>query len=200
MDTITKNILILIAIVFTTGCNVSIPEIKYKTELKSTNFEEIVSTLLKKASNQIFPNMSRDEVLLVSNFVDTFTLRSSSKLSFILTDLLKSNLVSRYSYTIKEIELSKNFRFGKEGLKALTRNQKNINDAPNQSRYIVVSSYVISKNQLILFLKLINIENGNVLASSTHSTELTQEIKELNGDLPSETKAISQSVYQPMVL
>ena len=86
---IQKQILLLLTIIFFTGCNVSVPEIRYNTEIKSTNFELLVSKLLKKASNQIFPNMSRDEVLLVSNFVNNFTLRSNSKLSFVLTDLLK---------------------------------------------------------------------------------------------------------------
>ena len=192
------NILVICAIIFISGCTVSVPEIKYNAELKSTNFEGIVSSLLKKASNQIFPNMSRNEVLLVTNFAETYTLKSNTKLSFILTDHLKSNLVSRYSYTVREIELSKNFRFGKEGFKALTRDRRNLKEVSNQSRYVVVTNYTLSKNQLILFLKLINMDNGSILAASTHSVNLTQEIKELN-TLPNKTDNI-QEIYAPMVL
>lgn len=191
-----KRIILILAIVVFSGC--SVPEFYYKNELKATNFEEIVSELLSKASNQIFPNMTRDEVLLVSNFADSFTLKSDTKLSFVLTDNLKSKLTSKYSYTIREIELSKSFRFGKEGFKVLTRDVKSINNSVNKARYAVVGTYTITKNQLLLFLKLVDIHNGDVLASSSNSTLLTQEITHLNNIKLKDDNAIKP--FQPMVL
>jgi len=185
--------LILITILFT-AC--SIPDLRYNHELKNTNYDEIVSNLLQKASYQIFPNMERDEILIVPNFAETTTLKSNTRLSFILSDILKNKLVSKYSYTVREIELSKNFRFGEEGFKVLTRNSKNINNTIINSRYAVVGTYTVTKNQLLLFLRFINIRDGLILASSSYSTDLTQEITESN-------KIVIQKkpvIYQPMTL
>jgi hypothetical protein len=186
--------LLIVTVLFLTAC--SIPTLRYNHEIMNTDYDGIIDKLLQKASYQIFPNMKMNEVLIVPNFAETTTLRSNSKLSFILSDLLKNKLVSKYSYTIREIELSKNFKFGKEGFKVLTRDVKNINNAVVESRYAVVGTYTITKNQLILFLKLINIRNGLVLASSSHSTNLTQEIDESNKITVEKEKTI----YQPMVL
>ena len=185
--------LIAVTILFT-AC--SIPDLRYNHELKNTNYDEIVSNLLQKASYQIFPNMERDEILIVPNFAETTTLKSNTRLSFILSDILKNKLVSKYSYTVREIELSKNFRFGEEGFKVLTRNSKSINNTILNSRYAVVGTYTVTKNQLLLFLRFINIRDGLILASSSYSADLTQEITESN-------KIVIQKkpvIYQPMTL
>ncbi|MEA3498088.1 MAG: FlgO family outer membrane protein [Campylobacterota bacterium] len=189
-----KNIILILTLLFISGC--SIPEFQYKHEIKSTNYDEIISKLLKKASNQIFPNIQRDEILLVSNFADNFTLKSDTKLSFVLTDLLKDKLVSQYRYTIREIELSKNFKFGEEGFKVLTRDVKYINNSITKARYAIVGTYTITKNQLLLFLKMIDIRSGDIVASSNHSTRLTQEITHLNKS----NNELNPIVHQPMVL
>jgi len=183
--------LILIVILFT-SC--SIPSLRYKAELKNTNYDEIISHLLQKASYQIFPNMKMNEILLVPNFAETTTLKSNTRLSFILSDTLKNKLVSQYSYTVREIALSKNFRFGNEGFKILTRNSQNINNTVINSRYAVVGTYTVTKNQLLLFLKFINIRSGLILASSSYATDLTQEIAE---DNQIDEKPL---VFQPMRL
>jgi len=192
-----KKIKLLSLLVITILFNAcSIPELRYNHELKNTNYDEIVSKLLQKASYQIFPNMEMDEVLIVPNFAETTTLKSNTRLSFILSDVLKNKLVSKYSYTVREIELSKNFRFGEEGFKVLTRNAKSINNTVINSRYAVVGTYTLTKNQLLLFLRFINIRDGLILASSTYSTDLTQEITQSN-------KVVIQKkpvIFQPMTL
>ena len=193
MRNVKKLSLIAIIMMLFTAC--SIPTLRYNAELKNTNYDEIISNLLEKASYQIFPNMKMDEVLIVPNFAETTTLKSNTRLSFILSDTLKNRLVSKYSYTVREIELSRNFRFGEEGFKVLTRNSKNINNTVINSRYAVVGTYTVTKNQLLLFLKFINIRNGLILASSSYSADLTQEITDAN-------KAIVKKplVFQPMTL
>ena len=175
-----KKLILILTIILYTGC--SVPEFQYDHEIRATNYDEIVSTLLKK--------------LLVSNFADNFTLKSDTKLSFVLTDLLKNKLVSKYNYTIREIELSKRFRFGQEGFKVLTRDVKSINNSVNRARYAIVGTYTITKNQLILFVKMIDVKNGNILASSSHTTRLTQEITHLNKSTIEE----EPNIYSPMVL
>ena len=187
-----KQISLIAMVVLFTSC--SIPSMMYNTELRNTNYDEIISALLKKASYQIFPNMTINEVLIVSNFAETTTLKSNTRLSFILSDLLKNKLISKYSYTVREIELSKTFKFGEEGFKVLTRDTDEINDTIIDARYAVVGTYTITKNQLLLFLKFIDIRNGLVLASSSYATNLTQEIKDSNKTVVQEVPFL----FQPM--
>lgn len=189
-----KHISIIAIMILFTAC--SIPDLRYNHELKNTNYDEIVSNLLQKASYQIFPNMTMDEILIVPNFAETTTLKSNTRLSFILSDTLKNKLVSKYSYTVREIELSKSFRFGEEGFKVLTRDAKKINNTVINSRYAVVGTYTLTKNQLLLFLKFINIRDGLILASSSYSADLTQEILQSNEIVIKKEPLI----FQPMTL
>lgn len=189
-----KQISLIAIMILFTAC--SIPSIRYNAELKNTDYDGIISQLLQKASYQIFPNMKMDEILIVPNFVETTTLKSNTRLSFILSDTLKNRLVSKYSYTVREIELSKSFRFGEEGFKVLTRDAKKINNTVIDSRYAVVGTYTVTKNQLLLFLRFINIRNGLILASSTYSTDLTQEIMQSN-EVVIKTAPL---IFQPMTL
>ncbi len=197
-----KHSLLIIFISFFTAC--SYPNYSNQFEFQTTDFDDIVLELLDNASNQIFPHIKKDEVLLVSNFAESSTLKSNTKLSFILSDMLKDKLVSKYSYTIREIELSKKFKFGEEGFKILTRDVKNINDSVVTARYAVVGTYTFTRNQIFLFLKLINLRDGHVLASSTYRTNLTQEMVELNNITINKNGIIKNNnqpqIYQPMVL
>jgi len=201
MNYIKKCIIVLMVFILT-SC--SVPELNYNVELTNTDYNNIISQLLKKTSKQMFPYIDKDEILIVSNFSDNVTLKSNTKLSFILTDILKNQLVSDYSYTIREIELSKIFKFGKNGFKILTRNLNLVkNDSISQTRYAVVGTYTFTKNQMILFLKLINIHNGNLLASSSYTTDLTQELYDANNitiDKLKEDKNKMPNIYPPVVL
>lgn len=195
---ILKKSYFFILLIFFTGC--SVPEFKYNYELSKTNYDSIINSLVKKSENQIFPYIEKDEVLLVSNFADNVTLSSDSKLSFLLTDILKTKLVADHSYTVREIELSKRFKFGKEGFKVLTRDVNNIKSKVKRSRYAIIGTYTLTKNQLILFLKMIDIKTGNIVAASDFSTTLTQEIvDDERTRLKSKDPRLS-NIYQPTVL
>ena len=192
-----RSVVVFCVILIFSAC--SFPRFSYNFEFRSTNYEEIIENLLDKASNQIFPNIKMDELLLVSNFAEITTLKSDTRLSFVLSDILKDKIVSKYSYTIREVELSTRFRLGQEGFKILTRKSNSVNNRIKDERYVVAGTYTLTKNQLILFLKLINIRDGRVLASSTYSTNLTQEISDLDSiTVESENKI--PTIYQPVVL
>ncbi len=190
-----KTSILFFFIFIFTSC--SYPNLTYNYELTTTNYNEIIGKLLNKASKRIAAKVHQDEILLVSNFADTMSLKSDTRLSFVLSDTLKDMIVEKYNYGVKEIELSKQFQFGKEGFKALSRDINKINRKLINPRFIVVGTYTITKNQLLLFLKLINIEDGTILASSSHREDLTQEIVNLHNDA---FKKPRQDIYQPMVL
>ncbi len=91
----------------------------------SNNFHYLVSKLVDESAAKIKKNVSPEEVVLVSDFVNLDKLKNQSQLGFLLSSMLKDSLVSQ-NVIVREIELGKEFEFGKNGFNLLTRNKDNI--------------------------------------------------------------------------
>ena len=98
----------------------------YKNPINgSNNFHSLVSKLVDESVIKIKKNVSSDEVVLVSDFVNLDKLKNKSQLGFLLSSMLKDSLVSQ-NIIVREIELGKEFEFGGSGFNLLTRNKDNI--------------------------------------------------------------------------
>ena len=96
--------------------------------------------------------------------------------------MLKDSLVSQ-NIIVREIELGKEFEFGGSGFNMLTRNKDNISTSKiTKERYAVVGTYSLTSKSLNLFIKLIDIRNGNILSSSYERTDIDNEILDLEGE------------------
>jgi len=77
---------------------------------------------------------------------------------------------------------------------------KNVNI--KDDKQILIGSYILTQNQMIVFLKLVNLNNGDIIASSSVSREIDDEIKSLEGLITN--KQIRQNdevkIYSPMHL
>lgn len=190
-----KNIIFAFSTLLFTAC--SYPEFDMSMEFERTDYNEIVSQLISKSKNQLYPNLKESEVMLVPNFSETHTLKGDSKLSFILSDILKNELISNYNITVREIELSRSFKIGTEGFKILSRNSKDINNSITKARYAAVGTFALTKNQLLVFLKFTDIRSGSVVASSTLAVDLTQEILD---SYNSKLEKAGPKVFAPLTL
>ena len=96
--------------------------------------------------------------------------------------MLKDSLVSQ-NIIVREIELGKEFEFGANGFNLLTRNKDNIaSNKITKEKYAVVGTYSLTSKSLNVFIKLIDIRNGNILSSSYERTEIDDEILDLEGE------------------
>jgi hypothetical protein len=154
----------------------------YKNPINGTNnFHSLVSKLVSESASKIKKNLAPTDVVLVSDFVNLDKLRNKSQLGFLLSSMLKDSLVSQ-NIIVREIELGKEFEFGKSGFNLLTRNKDKIaSDKVIKERYAVVGTYSITSRSLNVFIKLIDIRNGNILSSSYERTDIDTEILELEG-------------------
>lgn len=134
-----------------------------------------------------------EEVVLVPDFVNINRLRNRSKLGFLLSEQMKNSL-SKRGIIVKEIELGKDFQYGKHGFNLLTRDQKDIKDKEIDNNYAFVGTYSITTQSLIVFIKLIDINNGNILSSAYSETLIDEEILDL------ERSASQPLIISPMVL
>lgn len=182
-----------------TSCSKVIKEIVHKVPSNhkringSNDFQALMETLVEKSLTKLKRNLSIDEVVLVSDFVNIDRLKNKSNLGFLLSDQLKDELLNN-EIIVRQIELGEDFQFGSRGFNLLTRDQKDINKKfVDNANYAFVGTYTITTQNLIVFVKLIDIRTGNILSSSSAKTSMDEEIEELEG--------LNQiSVRQPMVL
>lgn len=147
----------------------------------SNNFHSLISNMVDKSANKIKGTISRDEVILVSDFVNLDKLKNKSQLGFLLSSMLKDKL-SSLDIIIREIEFGKEFEFGKSGFNLLTREKEKIlSDKVTKIKYAVVGTYSISNKSLNVFIKLIDLQTGNILSSSYERTDVDDEILNLEG-------------------
>ncbi|QKF58253.1 FlgO family outer membrane protein [Aliarcobacter lanthieri] len=174
----------------------------YKNPItKVTNFHSMISDMVDKSAPKIKGNIRLGEVVLVSDFVNLDNLENRSQLGFLLSNILKDR-ISSLDIIIREIELGKEFEFGASGFNLLTREYGKILSNQVQSRYALVGTYSISNKSLNLFIKLIDINNGNILSSSFARTDLDDEILALEGQDEARDKRekLKQKINKPLVL
>ena len=154
----------------------------YKNPINgSTNFHSLISGMVDESATKIKKNIAPQEVVLVSDFVNLDKLKNKSQLGFLLSSMLKDSLVSQ-NIIVREIELGKEFEFGANGFNLLTRNKDNIaSNKITKEKYAVVGTYSLTSKSLNVFIKLIDIRNGNILSSSCERTENDDEILDLEG-------------------
>ncbi len=159
----------------------------YKYPLNgSNNFHALISSMVDESSQKIKSHVGPGEVVLVSDFVNLDKLKNKSQLGFLLSSMLKDKL-SSLNIVVKEIELGKEFEIGKTGFNLLTREQDKILSNKVQSRYAAVGTYSITSKTLNVFIRLIDVNTGNILSSSYGRTNIDDEILGLEGSLERKT-------------
>lgn len=155
----------------------------HKNPINGTNdFESLLTQLVDESAKKIKQHITMQEIVLVSDFVNIDKLQNKSQLGFLLSSLLKDELAS-LDIIVREIEFGKEFQLGDKGFNVLIRDKNRINSNKiSQARYAVVGTYSITSRSLNVFIKLIDIQNGYILASSFERTAIDEEILELEGE------------------
>lgn len=166
-----------------------------------TNFSKISSDMVSSiCSNITTQDLEHD--FYVVDFVNIDNLENNSQLGFILSNHLKSDLVQRCKFTIKEIELGQNIKIGRSGSKILTRELDELRSKVlDEESNLVIGTYAITTDKLMIFVKVIDLSTGIIRSSVTTSTKITQEILSLEGyKQQQETSAGKHLIYRPLVL
>jgi TolB-like protein len=161
----------------------------------SNDFDSMVNALVEDSYKELKMNIEKDEVVLVSDFVNIDRLQNHSKLGFLLSETLK-NVLSKQNIIIREVELNQNFEIGEHGFNVLTREHSEIDPKIYDERFAVVGTYSVTDKRLRIFLKLIDIYTGHILGSASTSTIMNSEIERLE-HVPEQNQ---NYIYKPMVL
>jgi len=173
---------------------------KYYQSTGTTDFHILTQELLKDLSPTILSIKAKKRnisPLYVTDFVNIENLDNNSKLGFILSDELKTNITQDINWPIYQIEYSKFLKVGPNGTKLLSRDISDLKyKNMDENTYALVGTYAITQRQLLIYLKLINLQNGVILKSSTQRITLTDEIIKLE---QKETETLPQ-VYTPLTI
>ena len=189
-----KQIIVLLILTF------SFNSCAYKYPLNgSNNFHALISSMVDESSQKIKRHVGMGEVVLVSDFVNLDKLQNRSQLGFLLSSMLKDKL-SSLDIIVKEIELGKEFEFGPSGFNLLTREKERIITNKVKSKYAVVGTYSISSRSLNVFIRLIDIQTGNILSSSYGRTDIDDEILGLEGSSGGVNQKSSPPAQRPFLV
>jgi len=169
---------------------------------KQTNFNNVTKKLIYPLCKDIYEH----KILYVTDFVNETNLQNKSKLGFLLSNNLKVNILSKSctkSNVIKSFELGDSLKIGSDGSRIFTRKVEDlaVKDLDNDNQ-MFVGTYIFTSKQLILYLKLINLNTNNIISSNTLSLNITDEIRDLEGlktsqDIKEENK---NHIYRPFHL
>ncbi len=154
----------------------------------------------------ICPKIQKDDMIYISDFVNEKDLKNHSQLGFLLANQTKVNIQDEEcspKILIQDLQLATSMKLSKNGSRVLTRDINNIKvEEIDEEKKIIVGSYLITSNQIILFLKLINLNDGTTIASSTTTRLLNDEFRSLEGIQTTKEKKEQNvnNIYRPFHL
>ncbi len=120
-------------------------------------------------------------VVAVMTYVDSNNLNYTSALGKTLTELFKDALIRECHVKIVEINLSKYVTVNSNGDVALSSNVKDLRKRFKTS-YIYQGMYTLTRHQLIVYTRLINLRTGNIDKAYTDDIPANDEIRELHDE------------------
>ncbi len=174
----TKMKIILLAfslIFFMSGCVGTNPALTYKkTDIKKHGLysQEVESIYINyiafsdESVKNIFKKVKQlPAKIIVTDFVDMTSLNNCTKLGYVFSNNIKNSIINNYDIDVIEAEVSKYFKISDNGIKILSRDIKKLRSTSFNIKYAVVGTYTYSHNELIVFVKLINLKTGVIKGS-----------------------------------
>ena len=194
--------IILIVTFFLNGCSI-IKEnedsfkFKYLHLTTTTSFDSLTADLLEQICPTIANVNKAKTPIYVVDFVNLKDLQNNSELGFMLSDELKTQVTQMCNMPIYAIEYSKYLKIGPNGTKFLSRDLDELNNQKiNRNTYVLVGTYAFTQRQLILYLKLIDLNSGVIIKSATEKTLITDEIIHLEN----KNRVSQNNIYTPVIL
>ncbi len=144
--------------------------------------DEAIDSLLSSPFNSDETNTKKlkiGEQLLVTDFVDTTSLENNSKFGFVLSNSLKNSLINKHNFKVIEAEVSKYFKISRNGLKILSRDSVNMRETTVEVSRVIAGTYTHTDEELVLFVKLINLKTGIIEGSYARNLPMTCEVMEM---------------------
>jgi hypothetical protein len=198
--------LITISIFFISCANVPTYTSKVKKYFvnpsTTIDFKDITYDLTSKLCSKL----KNEDIIYITDFVNEENLKNKSKLGFLLANQTKVNIQDEQcvpNILIQDLQLANAMKVSYNGSRILSRDIDEIKvKTIDEEKKILTGSYIITTNQIILFLKLVNLNDGTTIASTTTTRILNDEFKQLEGLKTSKEvkKENKNHIYKPLHL
>jgi TolB-like protein len=164
---------IIAVAVFLNGCGLR-NHVMYskKHDIKKGFYSQEVETMYinygKLCDNAVASIFKKTEVpkkVIVTDFVDVTSLDNHTRLGYVLSNNIKNSLINNYEISVVEAEVSKYFKISGNGLKILSREADKLRTTNFDVRYAIAGTYTYTNNELIIFVKLIDLKSGIIKGS-----------------------------------
>lgn len=141
------------------------------------NYNVDYVTLADDAVQSLFTTAnSSKETLIVTDFVDLTLLQNYSKLGYIFSNSIKNSLITKHGAKVVEAEVSKYFEISGNGLRILSRDTKRLRADKFSLSRAVVGTYTYTDEEIVLFVKLIDLKTGIIEGSYAKKLPMTCEM------------------------
>ena len=113
---------------------------------------------------------------IVTDFVDLTSLQNYSKLGYIFSNSIKNSLITKHSAKVVEAEVSKYFEISGNGLRVLSRDVKLLRTDKFELSRAVVGTYTYTDEEIVIFVKLIDLKTGIIEGSYAKKLPMTCEM------------------------
>ncbi len=129
------------------------------------------------AVNALFETASTEpKNFIVTDFVDLTSLQNYSKLGYIFSNAIKNSLIQKYHAKVVEAEISKYFEISGNGLRVLSRNFEQLRQDRFNLNRVIVGTYTYTDEEIIIFVKLIDLKTGIIEGSYAKKLPMTCEM------------------------
>jgi hypothetical protein len=129
-------------------------EILSRIDMKSVMDEAAKALCMSNVVDQALP-------LLAPDFVDIHTYKSDS-VGLVMGEYFRAGLTGSCGHSVRQADLSKDFRLNSQGFTALTRNPSEVRSPEISAHHAMVGVYNWQENKLAFVLRQIAIETSTV--------------------------------------
>jgi TolB-like protein len=168
-----------LAVGFTPGRAVAQPSSGLGEYQPVRGFQRIAYALADNLEHHLVRHVDRAKTILFTSFVELDQLNTSSTFGRLLGEQVASRF-SQHGYTVVELKLRQHSMIISEdtGELVLSRNLRDIR-TDQDAQAIIVGTYTLLKDSIILGVKLISTLDGSLLSTHDATVWLTPQLREL---------------------
>jgi TolB-like protein len=134
----------------------------YNLDNSRVNYQALTNEAVDTVFNDV---EDIPEQIVVTEFVDLTSLENQSKFGYVLSNSIKNSLINDLETEVIEAEVGKYFKISENGLKVLSRDIKKIRTDNLNVKHAVVGTYTHTHSETVVFVKLVNLEDGIIEGS-----------------------------------
>lgn len=138
-----------------------------------TPIEKVSSAKLDEHLREIASELcsKSDHAIIIPDFLEIQTF-STGKIGLLLGEVMRSYYSQECKNEIIQVEFPKHFKLSQDGVISLSRNPEELKKQEHKTLEAIIGTYSYTDNNLRIFVRKIDTENGNILKMTSRDIKL----------------------------